>query len=75
MLDSCKVGPLCSILVPALLHDVIDRIRAPVRSIHSVATLYTLCDIINRLKREGREGGRREGRGGGRREERGGRSE
>ena len=62
-LNSCKVGPLCPILVPALLHDVVYHIGTSVWCVHPVAAVNMRGNIFNRLirgeeERRGKEGGR-----------------
>lgn len=61
-LNSGEVWSLAGVLLPTLLHDAIHVVRAAVRCVHSVALLYMLCHIFDRLEEGEREGGRDGGR-------------
>ena len=60
-LNLCEGGSVIRISIPGIHHYLINVRRAAIRCIHSVASLYVLCDIIDRLlgEEEEGEGGRR----------------
>ena len=69
-LNLCEGGSVIRISIPGIHHYLINVRRAAIRCIHSVASLYVLCDIIDRLLGEEEEGegeeqeGEGEGEGG-----------
>ena len=70
-LNLCEGGSVIRVSIPGIHHYLINVRRAAIRRIHSVASLYVLHDVIDRLLGEkeeeerGKKRRRRGGRGGG----------